>query len=303
MSENLLASGHTACAGCGEALGIKLLMQALGPNTIIANATGCSEIFTSLYPRSAWKVPWIHSLFENAPAVASGIEVALKALGRENEAQVVAIGGDGAMADIGFGALSGMLERGHNILAICLDNEAYMNTGIQRSGLTPLYASTTTSPAGKISHGNETLKKDLPSIIAAHGTKYVATTTVAYPRDIEKKVKKALEVKGSKYIHILVPCPLGWGHEINMTITISRLAVQTGLFPLYEMENGVITSVFKIGKKVPVEEYLKLQKRFRHLFNDKSGAEEIQKIQSIADANIARLGLMAEPQKHPVTTK
>lgn len=299
MTDNIMASGHTACAGCGEALGMKLLTNVLGPNTIIANATGCSEIFTTLWPRTAWRVPWIHSLFENAPAVASGIEAALKAQGREKGIQIVAMGGDGAMADIGFGALSGMLERGHNILSVCLDNEGYMNTGIQRSGLTPLYASTTTCPSGKASKGNDTPKKDLPAIVAAHGTKYVATATVAYPRDLEKKVKKAMEIEGPKYIHILVPCPLGWGFDVSETIMLSRLAVQTGLFPVYEMENGKITSVMKIGKKVPVEEYLKLQKRFKHLFHgDCQG--QLAVIQEIADANIARFSLMAEAKREPV---
>ncbi len=299
MTENILASGHTACAGCGEALGIKLLTNVLGPNTIIANATGCSEIFTTLYPRSAWRVPWVHSLFENAPAVASGIEAALKAQGIDKGINVVNMGGDGAMADIGFGALSGLLERGHNILSVCLDNEGYMNTGIQRSGLTPLYASTTTCPSGKASSGNETSKKDLPAIVAAHGTRYVATATVAYPKDLEKKVKKAMEMHGPKYIHLLVPCPLGWGFDVSQTILLSRLAVQTGLFPLYEMECGKVTSVLKIGKKVPVEEYLKLQKRFRHLFQAENKAH-LASIQEMADANIARFGLMAEARKEPV---
>jgi len=291
MKEKLLSAGHTACAGCGEALGIKLLLEALGPKVIIANATGCSEIFTSRYPESAWNVPWIHSLFENTAAVASGIEAALKVLGRENEAQVVAQGGDGAMGDIGFGSLSGMFERGHNVLAITLDNEAYMNTGIQRSGLTPLDARTTTSPPGEVSWGNVTAKKDMPQIVAAHGVKYVATATVGYFRDLEKKVKKSLEVKGPKYIQILVPCPLGWRHDPAMTIKISKLAVDTCIYPLIEIEDGKLTNVVKVSSKKPVEEYLKLQGRFKHLFQKEGGKEEIARIQALADANAAKYNL------------
>ncbi|MFH0839162.1 MAG: thiamine pyrophosphate-dependent enzyme [Candidatus Omnitrophota bacterium] len=292
MTESLLSPGHTACAGCGEALGMKLIINAAGPNVIIANATGCSEIFTSRYPESAWQVPWIHSLFENTAAVASGIEAALKALGRETEAHVIAQGGDGGMADIGFGALSGMFERGHNILAITLDNEAYMNTGIQRSGLTPLDARTSTSPPGELSWGNITPKKDMPQIAVAHGIPYVATATVGYFRDLEKKVKKALAVKGPKYLQVLVPCPLGWQHDPSLTIRISKLAVETCIFPLIEIENGKLTEVVKVSAKKPVEEYLKLQGRYKHLFAKEGGKEEITKIQSIADENARKYGLV-----------
>lgn len=294
MPNWLLSSGHTACAGCGEALGINLMLNALGPNVIIANATGCSEIFTSRYPQSAWQVPWIHSLFENTPAVASGIEAALKAMGREKEATVIALGGDGAIADIGFGALSGTFERGHNVLAICMDNEAYMNTGIQRSGLTPLFARTTTSPPGKESWGNQTPKKDMTAIAAVHGVRYVATATDGYHRDLKRKFKRAKEIEGPKFIHVLVPCPLGWGHDTNLTIKISRLSVQTGLFPLYEMEDGRITNVMTFSKKVPVEDYLRLQRRFDHLFKDEAGKEMIARLQAAADSNIARFGMIRE---------
>ena len=182
-----------------------------------------------------------HSLFENAPAVASGIEAGLKALGKADEIQVIAQGGDGGTADIGFGSLSGMLERGHNILYICYDNEAYMNTGIQRSGLTPFEARTSTSPPGDRSWGNETLKKDLPAIVAAHRAVYVATASSGYPHDIVAKVKRAAKIKGPKYIQVHVPCPLGWGFPSNKTVEMGRLAVETGLYPLYEMENGQIT--------------------------------------------------------------
>ncbi len=289
--KNLLAPGHTSCAGCGEALGLRIVVNAAGKDVIITNATGCSEIFTSRYPESAWEVPWIHSLFENSAAVASGVEVALKVLGREKEAKVIAQGGDGATADIGLQAISGMFERGHDILYVCYDNEAYMNTGIQRSGLTPFDARTTTTPPGKLSFGNPKQKKDMPAIASAHSIPYVATSSVAYPKDVERKVKKALLIEGPKYLQIHVPCPLGWRHDPSMTIQIAKLAVETGLYPIYEIENGVVTSVLKIGKRKPVEEYLKLQGRFKHLFGSDAGRGEIKKIQAIADMNVKKFGL------------
>lgn len=292
ITESLLAPGHKACAGCGEALAARIIMDAAGPDIIVTAATGCLEVFSTLYPQSAWKMPWIHSLFENSSAVAAGIEVALKALGRENEAKVIAQGGDGATADIGVGCLSGMFERGHDVLYICYDNEAYMNTGIQRSGLTPFEASTTTSPSGEISWGNKTDKKPMPEIAAAHKIPYVATATVGYIKDLEKKVKKALSIKGPKYLQVHCPCPLGWAHDPSLTIKVAKMAVQTGLIPIFEMENGEITSVRKIAKKQPVEEYLKLQARFRHLFKKIGGEEEIKRIQQIADNNIKKYGLM-----------
>jgi len=290
-NDNLFAPGHTACAGCGQSLAVRLVLNAAGPNVIVANATGCLEVFSSNYPQSAWEVPWIHSLFENTPAVASGIEAALKVLGRENEARVIAQGGDGGFADIGFGSLSGALERGHDILFIVYDNEAYMNTGVQRSGLTPFGASTTTSPAGKRSLGNMTPKKPIPQIVAAHGVPYVATCSVGYYRDLEKKVQKAMSIKGPRFLLIHAPCPLGWGHDTALTIKVAKLAVQTGLFPLYELENSLLTSVVKIlPKPKPVEEYLKLQTRFSHLFKEGNEAALAQ-VQAIADENIKKFGL------------
>ncbi len=291
MDKHALRAGHRACAGCGEALGARLAIDAIGDEVIIANATGCLEVFSTKYPESAWGVPWIHSLFENAPAVASGIEAGLKALGKADEISVVAQGGDGSTADIGFGALSGMWERGHNILYLCYDNEAYMNTGIQRSGLTPFDARTSTSPPGERSWGNETMKKDLPAIAAAHGVPYVATASVGYPHDITAKIKRALKVKGPKYIQIHVPCPLGWGFESKNTVEMGRLAVTTGLYPLYEIENGEITRVKSVPKRLPVEEYLRPQVRFRHLFKGEGSEEQLRLIQEIADANARKFGL------------
>jgi len=290
MSKFLLAPGHTACAGCGQSLAARLVIDASGPNTIVANNTGCLEVFSTKYPESAWEVPWIHSLFENSAAVASGIEAALIYLGKKENIHVIAQGGDGGTADIGLQALSGMLERGHDILYVCYDNEAYMNTGIQRSGLTPFNANTTTSPVGSRSTGNIRPKKPMPEIANAHGIAYVATATVVFPQDLQRKVKKAFSLKGSKYIHIHAPCPLGWRHGTADTFEIAKLAVETGIFPLIEYENGRLAGVRKITPR-PVEEYLKAQGRFKHLL---SNPEEIKKIQEIADKNIQKYGLRAE---------
>jgi pyruvate ferredoxin oxidoreductase beta subunit len=294
MAEQYLAPGHTACLGCGEVLAARLVMQVAGPNAIVTTSTGCLEVTTSRYPESAWRVPWIHSLFENPSAVASGIEAALKAFGRKQGTTVIAQGGDGAMADIGFGALSGALERGHDVLHICYDNEAYMNTGVQRSAMTAFKAHTTTSPSGKESFGNPTRKKDMAQIAAAHGAPYVATTSVGYPRDLERKVKKAITIEGPKFMLIHVPCPLGWGCDPSLTIEVAKLAHQTGLIPIYEMEDGVVTRVMTVREPKPVEEYLKTQARFRHLFRSDDGKAEIARIQAVADENIKKYGIVAD---------
>lgn len=288
---SLLKPGHRGCAGCGDALAGKFVLDAIGEDCIVVSPTGCLEVFTTPYPESAWGVPWIHSLFENAAAVASGVEVALKSLGKKNNTKVIAIGGDGATLDIGLQAISGAFERGHDITYICVDNEAYMNTGIQRSGATPLYASTTTSPAGKQSFGNPMHKKNMPAIIAAHGSPYIATASIAYAPDMMKKVKKAAEIKGPTYVHVHAPCCTGWKFESSKTIEVGKLAVETAMWPLYEMENGVVTNVRKLKNRKPVEEYLKVQGRFKHLFTMKGGAEEIKKIQAIADWNVKHFGL------------
>ena len=291
--DHLLCSGHTACPGCGQSIAARLVVRAAGRNVIIINSTGCLEIFTSKYPESAWEVPWLHSLFQNTAAVASGVEAALRAIGRLDKVRVIAQGGDGSTFDIGFGAISGMFERGHDILYVCYDNEAYMNTGIQRSGSTPTYARTTTSPPGKVSLGNLRPKKDMPQIAVAHGIPYVAVASVGYPMDLDRKVRKALSIRGPKYVQIHVPCPLGWGTEPSRTIDYARLAVNTGLYPLYEVEDGV-TMVVKIPRRVPVEEYLKGQVRFRHLLEGAGRKQEIAEIQKLADQNIEKFGLIAE---------
>src|SRR3989338_2805798 len=245
MDKPLFYPGHTACAGCGQAIGARLVVEAAGPNTIVSNATGCLEVFSTRYPETALGVPWIHSLFENAAAVASGIEAALRYLGKKKGVNVIAQGGDGSTADIGLQALSGMFERGHDILTVCYDNEAYENTGIQRSGLTPYGTNTTTTPPGTESVGNIRSKKPMPEIANAHGIPYVATCSVAYPQDIQKKVKKAISIKGPKYIQICVPCPLGWRHDPGLTYEIAKIAVETGLYPLIEYEFGKLTGARK----------------------------------------------------------
>lgn len=286
----MFKAGHTACAGCGQAIAAKLVIEAAGPNTIVVNNTGCLEVFSTKYPETAWNVPWIHSLFENAAAVASGVEAALKYLGKKDSTNVIAQAGDGGTADIGLQAISGMFERGHDILYVCYDNEAYMNTGVQRSGLTPFSTNTTTSPAGKNSFGNIRPKKPMPEIALAHGIPYVATASVAFIPDLQRKVKKAFSIKGPKYMQIHVPCPLGWRHETDQTLQVAKLAVETGLYPIIEYENGTLISRRQITPK-PVEEYLKSQGRFKHLLNN---PEVIKQIQEIADNNIKKYGLKTE---------
>ena len=284
----LFDSGHRACGGCGAALASRLILKAAGKNCIIVSSTGCLEVFSTPYPETAWKVPWIHSLFENNSAVASGVVASLAKQGRKEK--VIAIGGDGATFDIGTLCISGAFERGHDFTYICYDNEAYMNTGIQRSGATPYDASTTTSPAGRCSMGNKRPKKDMPQILAAHGAPYVATASVAYPNDLLKKVEKAIQTPGPCYLQVHAPCCTGWGFEGEKSIAIGKLAIETGLWVNFEMENGVITKVKKVVRK-PVEEYLKTQKRFRHLFKPERNADEISKIQAIADRNAEKYGI------------
>ncbi len=274
-----LAPGHRACIGCGEALAVRIAMKAMGPNIIIANATGCMEVISSQLPATGWDVPWIHTLFENNSAVASGIESALKVLERKGKIEgrgtkVVAMGGDGATSDIGFQALSGALERGHDFLYLMFDNEAYMNTGIQRSSATPWGASTTTSPAGKKSIGQKTQKKNMAAIVAAHEIPYVATACPSYPFDMMEKVKKGLAVNGPAFINVFSVCPTGWRSSVDLSVRLGRLAVQTGVFPLYEVVDGKYKITVEPSPMRPVQDYLKLQGRFRHL--SENDVKEIQ---------------------------
>jgi pyruvate ferredoxin oxidoreductase beta subunit len=265
--------GHRSCQGCAEALAVRLVAKALGRNVIVANATGCMEIVSSPLPYTAWRVPWIHVAFENTAAVASGIESALKVLMRKGRIPhkkivTVAMGGDGGTADIGLQALSGALERGHNFVYICTDNEAYMNTGIQRSSATPFGAATTTSPVGRVQMGQITWKKNMPAIAAAHNIPYVATACPSYPIDLVQKVKKAADIEGPAYVHILSVCPTGWRTAPELSIRLGRLAVETGIFPLYEVERGQYRLSIDFPQLKPIKEYVKLQGRFRHLTDE-----------------------------------
>jgi pyruvate ferredoxin oxidoreductase beta subunit len=293
---NSITKGHRACQGCGEALGARYAldaaMRASGGQLIAANATGCLEVFSTPYPESSWQLPWLHSLFGNAPAVASGIAAALKAKGR-SDVRVVGQGGDGGTVDIGFACLSGMFERNDDVLYICYDNEAYMNTGVQRSGSTPPGARTMTTPAVGEEPGNAFGQgKNLPLIAMAHEIPYVATATVAEPRDIEAKVQRAMKLRGARYLHVLVTCPLGWSCRAADTIEVARLAKETGLFPVFEASGGEVSAVSKIRRRRPVEDYLKLQGRYAHLFKPTRREDVLARIQAIADRNIERFGLV-----------
>ena len=295
---NSLNSGHRACQGCGEALGaryaIDAAMRASNNQVIACNATGCLEVFSTPYPETSWQIPWIHSLFGNAAAVATGVMAAMKVKGRR-DVRVIAQGGDGGTTDIGFGCLSGMFDRNDDVLYLCYDNQAYMNTGVQRSSATPPAARTATTMALGAEPGNAFGQgKNVPLIAMAHGIPYVATASVAYLRDLEAKVSRAMTVRGARYIHILVPCPLGWGAAPHDTIKLARLAVETGIFPLFEAEHGEVTSSTKIRHRVPVEEYLKPQKRFAHLFGKTPAVDTLARIQEMADRNIRKFRLMDE---------
>lgn len=289
--DHLLNPGHRGCAGCGQLLAARLVIDALGPKTIIVNSTGCLEVTTSPYPETSWKTPWIHSLFENAASVASGIVAALKTK-NDTETTVLVHGGDGAAFDIGYGLIAGMWERKENVMYVCYDNEAYMNTGVQASAATPFATHTTTTPDGSspvTGFGSEFPKKNMPALAMAQGVVYVAQTTVGYPLDIVAKIKKAMTFTGPKYIQILSPCVPGWGYDSKLSVKLAKLAHQTGIYPIYEAENGVITKVMKFPETpIKVEEYLKLQKRYKHLFKDPQDAPKIQDIQKIADANIKK---------------
>jgi len=281
--EERLAPGHRLCAGCAAPIIVRQVLLAIDEPVIVATATGCLEVSTTIYPYTAWRVPWIHSAFENAASTLSGIETVYRSLVKqgkmeERDMKFVAFAGDGGTYDIGIQALSGVLERGHRLLYICYDNQAYMNTGIQRSGATPYGAWTTTSPAGKVIPGKPQHRKDLTAIVAAHGIPYVAQASPHRWRDLMQKVRKGVAADGPAFINILSSCNRGWRHPTNTTMEISRLAVDTCFWPLYEVERGEWKLNYRPKEKLPLEEFLKPQGRFRHLFREENRhvIEELQ---------------------------
>jgi len=281
--EERFVSGHRLCAGCGAGVIARMVMLAIDKPVVAGCATGCLEVASTIFPYSAWKIPWIHSAFENVAATISGVETAYRALKKQGKISkdvvFVAFGGDGGTYDIGLQSLSGAAERGHRMLYICYDNQAYMNTGIQRSSATPKCASTTTSPAGKVIPGKMQWQKDLPSIMVAHGVPYVATSIPGRWNDLISKVEKAIKFDGFTFIDVLSPCRLGWPHDPSLTLEISRLAADTCIWPLYEVVEGKYRLTYKPKEKKPVVEWFKLQRRFSHLLKPENSSllEEIQK--------------------------
>lgn len=297
---NALNSGHRACQGCGEALAARYVLDTAIRVTkgklVVVNATGCLEVFSTPFPESSWQVPWLHSLFANAASVATGVAAALRVNGQD-EIRVLAQGGDGGTVDIGFACVSGMFERNDDVLYVCYDNEAYMNTGVQRSGATPPAARTATTEAVGAMPGNPFgTGKDMARIAMAHDIPYVATASIAELHDLESKVERAMSVRGARYLHVLIPCPLGWGSAPAETVRLARLAQRSGLFPLFEAEHGEVTGVLPIRDPVPVEDYLRPQKRYAHLFGDQPPAGVIAALQALADRNISRYGLLPKEQ-------
>lgn len=283
----LFTGGHRGCAGCGAAIVARQVLMAAGPNTVVANATGCLEVVSTIFPYTAWNVPFLHSAFENAAASISGVEALYKSWVRQGKydkkINFIAFGGDGGTYDIGLQSLSGAMERGHNILYVCYNNEAYMNTGVQRSGATPKGADTTTAPVGKVKKGKEQFRKDLTEIMAAHKIPYVAQSIVGNWRDLTSKVEKALAIDGPKFINVFQPCRLGWAYDPEMTCEMGRLSAETCVWPLYEVLNGQY-KVTKPKEKKPVMEWIKLQGRFRHLLRPEN-KPLLDEIQAATDKN------------------
>lgn len=282
-----LAPGHRLCAGCGASIIVRQMLAAIDDPVVLANATGCLEVATTIYPYTAWRVPWIHNAFENAASTISGVEAAYKSLvgqGKLEDQSIrfIAFGGDGGTYDIGIQALSGAVERGHQFTYVCYDNGAYMNTGIQRSSATPFGAHTTTSPAGKVIPGKQQFRKDLTKIMAAHDIPYVAQAAPSRWRDLMEKTRKAVNCGGPAFINVLSSCNRGWRHETDETIEITQLAVDTCYWPLYEVEDGEWNLSYTPREKLPVEEWLERQGRFRHLFRPEN-RHMIDKMQAEVD--------------------
>ncbi|NTW29428.1 MAG: pyruvate ferredoxin oxidoreductase [Coriobacteriia bacterium] len=287
--EDRLAGGHRLCAGCGASIAARQVLLAAGDNAVVTGcATGCLEVSTTIYPYSSWKTPFIHNAFANAAATVSGVEAAfkgLKAAGKipaDKKIKFVAFGGDGGTYDIGLQSLSGAMERGHDMVYVCYDNGAYMNTGIQRSSATPFGAWATTAEVGKAQQGKEQRRKDLTSIIAAHGVPYAAQASISHWRDLTNKAEKAFNVEGPAFLNILATCPRGWRTAPDQTISITKLAVQTGFWPLFEVEDGVWRQTVKVPNRKPIEEFLKPQGRFKHLFKPEN-AELLASVQAEVD--------------------
>jgi pyruvate ferredoxin oxidoreductase beta subunit len=290
--EVLLSSGHRMCAGCGAPTIVKMVLLACDYPVIAANATGCLEVSTCISDYTAWKIPWIHNAFENAAATISGVETMYRSLKKQGkidkEIKFIAFGGDGGTYDIGFQSLSGAMERGHDMLYICYDNGAYMNTGIQRSSATPYGADTTTRPAGSVVPGKTEIRKNLTKIMAAHNIPYAAQASPSHWMDLMKKVRKAFETKGPKFINIISSCNRGWRSRTDDAITLTRIAVETCYWPLYEIEDGALKMTFKPEEKKPVTEFLKAQGRFKHLFKPEN-EWILKKIQDDIDKEWERL--------------
>ena len=285
------SEGHRMCAGCGAPPVARMILRAVKPedHVVVANATGCMEVSTCIYPYTSWTDSYIHTAFECAASTESGVEAAYKSLKKQGKlpedenTKFICFGGDGGTYDIGIQALSGAMERGHDMTYVCYDNGAYMNTGIQRSSATPQFADTTTSPAGSVIPGKMQVRKDLTEIMVAHHLPYVAQTA-AYMnfKDLYEKAEKAIYTKGAKFLNVLSPCPRGWGYPTEDLMKLNKLAVETCYWPMYEVENGVYHITYKPAKKLPVEEFLKPQKRFKHMF--KPGNEwMIEKFQEEVD--------------------
>ena len=273
--EDRLTSGHRLCAGCAAPIIVRQVLTAIDEPVVLANATGCLEVSTTIYPYTAWNVPWIHTAFETAASTISGVETMYRSLVKQGKIEdrgikFVAFGGDGGTYDIGIQALSGMMERGHKALYVCYNNEAYMNTGIQRSGATPLGAWTTTSPVGRVIPGKPRHRKDLTAIAAAHDIPYAAQAAPHNWRDLMKKVRKAVAANGASFMNVLASCNRGWRHETDQAIEVTRLAVETCYWPLYEVEDGEWKLTYRPKEKLPIEEFLKPQGRFRHLFSEEN---------------------------------
>ena len=287
--EDRLAGGHRLCAGCGASIAVRQVLLGAGETPLVAGcATGCLEVSTTIYPYTSWKTPFIHNAFENSAATISGVEAAFKGLKRagkipaDKKVKFVAFGGDGGTYDIGLQALSGAMERGHDMVYVCYDNGAYMNTGIQRSSATPFGAWATTSEVGKAQQGKTQRRKDLTAIIAAHNVPYAAQASVSHWRDLTAKAEKAFAVEGPSFLNILSPCPRGWRTKPEDTIGIAKLAVQTCFWPLFEIEDGEWRITQKVANKKPIEEFLKPQGRFKHLFKPEN-AELLASVQTEVD--------------------